>query len=180
MNFFDAPTKTWYIWRPKKRHAPLTAHNFDPLGILLLNFWEDESQLVLYLIAKLCPNLKFGGKWQCFSNFISLKNPDAYWYWIKRLIRFEVMTLCWHLYADIDHHEWSCPDRPLTISLCLCLVDIRCNPVFKYCMVLNSYVCCSTVERSIFSKLIHTFLYHKILVTQSMAVTHDRGSFPKV
>ena len=63
------------------------------------------------------------------------------------------MTLCWHLYADIDHHGWSFPDRSATISLCLCLVDIRCNPVFKYCMVLNSYVAVRLLNKAFFPKL---------------------------
>ena len=60
MTLFDTSNENLIYLVPKKNATP-PAHNFDPLGILLLNFWEDKSQLVLYLIAKLCPNLKFGG-----------------------------------------------------------------------------------------------------------------------
>ena len=74
------------------------------------------------------------------------------------------MTPYWHLHADIDYYGFSCPGRSARVSPCLCLVDICCNPVFKYCMVLNSYVRCPTVERSFFPNLSTHFSITKLLL----------------
>ena len=60
---------------PNKNIASLTAHNFWSTWNFGFKFLEYRFQLVFYLklCVKFCPSPKTWGKWQCLTNFISLK-----------------------------------------------------------------------------------------------------------
>ena len=60
---------------PNNHIASLAAHNFWSTWNFGFKFLEYRFQLVFYLklCVKFCPSPKTWGKWQCLTNFISLK-----------------------------------------------------------------------------------------------------------